>query len=383
MEVTAITRNEVTGVFGGKVTKPSSFATKMKTKLKRASNVNKGKMMENKARTFVDVSNGQLQRVSKKKQVIKPTIKESTYDLSKLKTEVDLLLESKLPQGVSDIDADERDYFNEPTYAQDIMRYLSVRESYFVVPRNYLDGKEVTHVMRSVLVDWLVQVQDHLKLMQETLHLTVAMVSHVLHRHAVPVNQLQLVGVTCLMVAAKYHERFAPEIDDLVRLTDNTYTYDDVVRMELVVLRVLRFELYIPLPCVFLDRFLKLVKDEEQVSLVCRYLLDLGLCDASLVVFPASIQAAGVLALARRLVAAHLGDTDEWTKTDAYYTGYLATELFPVMRRYIKLLQRAPTSKQQGAKNKYSSRSRYQAIAKSDIVASRSNLNRVLEAIAE
>jgi len=379
MEVITYATDQTAGGVGKM--KTTSFASKMKTKLRRAT-ASKTKLADQKTASFADVSNGQTQRQTQKTvKVLKPTIKESTYDLSKLKTEVELMLDSKLPAGVKDIDADEVDYFNEPTYAQDIMSYLRAQEQYFVIPRNYLDGKEVTHVMRSVLVDWLLQVQDHLDLQQETVHLAVSMVNHFLHRRIISVNKIQLMGVTCLLIAAKYVERFAPEIEDLVRLTDNTYKYADLIQMELVVLKVLRYELYMSTPCVFLDRFLKLVKNEEQVSVLCRYLLDLSLADPTCAVYPGSIMAAGALALARTMVATEQGTSDEWTYTDAYYTGYLGNELLPVMRRYVKLLQRLSLSKQQGAKAKYSSRSRFQAIAKSDMVTSQPNLNRILEAL--
>ena len=49
---------------------------------------------------------------------------------------------------------------------------------------------------------------------------------------------------------------FRAQINKLIRLTDDTYTYDQVIKMELVVLRVLNFRLARPTPTVFLDRVL-------------------------------------------------------------------------------------------------------------------------------
>ena len=42
------------------------------------------------------------------------------------------------------------------------------------------DQKEVNERMRSILVDWLVQVHDKFRLLQETLYLTVAFVDRYL-----------------------------------------------------------------------------------------------------------------------------------------------------------------------------------------------------------
>ena len=46
-------------------------------------------------------------------------------------------------------------------------------------------------------------------------------------------EQLQLVGVTCMFIASKYEEMYAPEISDFVYITDNTYTKHQILEMEM------------------------------------------------------------------------------------------------------------------------------------------------------
>ena len=41
-------------------------------------------------------------------------------------------------------------------------------------------------------------------------------------------SRLQLVGVTCLLLAAKYEEIYAPNIEEFCYITDNTYSRGDV-----------------------------------------------------------------------------------------------------------------------------------------------------------
>jgi len=389
---------------------PKSFAKKMKTKLTKARN-SRSKIHADDAdakkngirHTFSDVSNGQGLNEPQNVKVIKPTWKPAGV------TRVAVVAPSRkvvhkpvelcpqiaepavpvdqgeadfsfrilgVPAGVVDIDASERDCFKEPVYAEDVMAYLREQEHKYVVPRSYLDGKAVTHSMRTVLVDWLTQVQDHLGLDQETLHLAILLVDHFFHRKAVSVAKVQLVGITCLFVAAKYIERFAPEVKDLVRLTDNTYTYEQVIRMELVVLKVMRFELHMPEPTVFLNRFLDIEPVSEEVRQLSNYLLDLSLPDPTCVTFPSSIKAAAAVALARRIFNQNVVT---WSKTMGWYTGYMSESLlYPVMRRYITLLQRLPTSKQQGAYNKYCSRSKHGAVAKAPELYPTGLLNKIL-----
>jgi len=74
---------------------------------------------------------------------------------------------------------------------------------------------EVTPQMRAILTDWLIQVQVqnvHEELCQQTLHLAVAFIDKFLVVKGVKLQLLQILGITCLFIAAKYVERFPPEV---------------------------------------------------------------------------------------------------------------------------------------------------------------------------
>lgn len=49
---------------------------------------------------------------------------------------------------------------------------------------------------------------------------------------------MQLVGVAALFVASKYEELYPPEVHDFVYITDNTYTKDEILKMEKFMLKV-------------------------------------------------------------------------------------------------------------------------------------------------
>ena len=67
-------------------------------------------------------------------------------------------------------------------------------------------------------------------------------------------SKLQLVGVTSMLLASKYEEMYAPEINDFVYITDNAYTKSDIRKMECLILKKLDFNLGRPLPLHFLRR---------------------------------------------------------------------------------------------------------------------------------
>ena len=60
--------------------------------------------------------------------------------------------------------------------------------------------------------------QDHLELQNSTLHLAVNILDKFLSTQTLSVSKLQLVGVTCLFIAAKYLERFPPQVSAMEML---------------------------------------------------------------------------------------------------------------------------------------------------------------------
>jgi len=56
----------------------------------------------------------------------------------------------------------------------------------------------------------------------------VSYIDRYLSTHPVMRSRLQLVGVTCLLLAAKYEEIYAPNIEEFCYITDNTYSRGDV-----------------------------------------------------------------------------------------------------------------------------------------------------------
>ena len=93
-----------------------------------------------------------------------------------------------------------------------------------------------------MLVDWLTQVQHHLKLSEETLYRTVIILDTVLWQRSVEPNILQLVGITALLLASKLEEYYPVELPKLIHLTENSYRKKEVIEMEKTILMVLEFK---------------------------------------------------------------------------------------------------------------------------------------------
>lgn len=160
---------------------------------------------------------------------------------------------------------------------------------------------DINAKMRAILIDWLTEVHLKFELMPETLYLTINIVDRFLSMKVVPRRELQLVGISSMLLASKYEEIWAPEVslvlldttthwlynipsfslvifnnhiasvnvmlqvNDFVCISDNAYVKTQILAMEKTILGKLGWYLTVPTPYVFLVRYIKasLPADEE------------------------------------------------------------------------------------------------------------------------
>merc|ERR1712088_724806 len=205
------------------------------------------------------------------------------------------------------------------------MRMLERKQS---VKKNYLETSKVTGVilpkMRSVLVDWLVEVHQQFSLLQETLFLAVAILDRYMQERAEKVERkkLQLVGVTSMFIAAKYEEMYAPEIGDFVYITDNAYSESQIREQEVEMIKHLNFCLERPLPLHFLRRFSKVAQVDTTIHNLAKYLMELAIVEYKFCHVPPSKLAAASLAIS---MMAYENDGNVtlqqlWNSTIEHYT---------------------------------------------------------------
>ncbi|GFS42148.1 cyclin-dependent protein kinase 3;2 [Actinidia rufa] len=121
--------------------------------------------------------------------------------------------------------------------------------------------KDINPAMRDILLDWLVEVAEEYKLVSDTLYLTVSYVDRFLSHHFVNRNKLQLLGISCMLIASKYEEISPPHVEDFCYITDNTYSKEEVVSMERDVLIFLNYEMSTPTIKTFLRIFTRAAQE--------------------------------------------------------------------------------------------------------------------------
>ncbi|KAJ8736648.1 hypothetical protein PYW08_007304 [Mythimna loreyi] len=98
--------------------------------------------------------------------------------------------------------------------------------------------------MRAILLDWLNEVCEVYKLHRETFHLTVDYVDRYLsNTEDVQKGRLQLIGITCLFIAAKVEEVYPPKIGEFAYVTDGACTTDEILLEELLILKILSWSI--------------------------------------------------------------------------------------------------------------------------------------------
>ena len=153
--------------------------------------------------------------------------------------------------------------------------------------------KEINSQMRSILIDWIIDVHFKFSFTDETLFMTVLIIDRYLSICQISRNKFQLLGITALMIACKHEEIDVPKIDDFIYITDNAYVRDEVMKMENDVLSLLNFSLLYPSPIKFFE-YLSLHFNFDKVKhMMGKYLMESFLLDTQINKYkPATISCA-------------------------------------------------------------------------------------------
>ncbi|KAG5919386.1 hypothetical protein E4U53_003997, partial [Claviceps sorghi] len=223
---------------------------------------------------------------------------------SKVQRELDeAKLEVQRTRSPDDIEEEMWDVSMVAEYGEEIFEYMRELEIKMQPNPHYMEMQtEIQWTMRSVLMDWLVQVHNRFSLLPETLFLTVNYIDRFLSCKIVSIGKLQLVGATAILVASKYEEINCPSLDEIVYMVDGGYTTEEILKAERFMLSMLSFELGWPGPMSFLRRVSKADDYDLDTRTLAKYFLELTIMDERFVASPPSLLAAGAHCLSRLIL---------------------------------------------------------------------------------
>ncbi|KAG2306018.1 hypothetical protein Bca52824_025766 [Brassica carinata] len=247
-------------------------------------------------------------------------------------------------------------------FASDIYEHLRLSEEKKRPAVDYMERVQpnINATMRTILIDWLVEVAEEFSLSPETLYLAVNCLDRYLSGNVITKANLQLLGVSCLMISEKYYDggvRVPRRAESFVYMTDDTYSRNELLEMESSVLSYLKFELTTPTAECFLSRFVRAAAQGEREdviplpSLLFESLASY-LCELSLL--------ASAVFLARYILHP-LGKP--WSSTLERYTRYRGKDLEACVKNLLQLCHESPSAHCVAVREKYS-QDKYECAAK-------------------
>ena len=178
-------------------------------------------------------------------------------------------------------------------YLNIIYYNLLKEEKQGIIPKpvyNYMnDQNDINEQMRSILIDWIIDVHFKFGFTDETLYMTVLIIDRYATIRQISRLNLQLVGITALMIACKHEEIDLPKIDDYLYITDNAYTKQDMVKMEYDILKALNFSLLYPSPIKFFEYLSVNFNFSKKLHCMGKYLMETFLIDIKNIKYKPSV----------------------------------------------------------------------------------------------
>merc|ERR1712039_821017 len=187
--------------------------------------------------------------------------------------------------------------------------------------------------------------------MGETLFLTVNIIDRYLSLKPVARKKLQLLGAVAMLIAAKFEEIDPPKAHEFSYLTNKTYSKKEILEFETVVLVTLDFQIAVPTPAHFFDRWQRANGCDSMHSALAQYALELALLHTRSLRYPPSVLVAASLLLSNEI----LGRRPAWPVAMAHSTRQTEASLAACIEELRGYFMAARSAKQQWVRRKYQS----------------------------
>ncbi|KAI3636488.1 hypothetical protein MIR68_005840, partial [Amoeboaphelidium protococcarum] len=312
-------------------------------------------------------SSGRRKAVEKENATAKAGVSSAVH-----KEEVGAESKKRLAPHWDDLDAEDAgDPLMASEYVVEIFDYLREQEPKFMPNPNYIDKHdELQWKMRSILIDWLVDVHLKFKMLPESLYLTINLIDRFMSVRTVAMNKLQLVGITAMFIAGKVEEIYPPQLSQYVYISAGGYSHEEICKAERYMLSSLNFKVHSPDPINFLRRCSKADDFDIEARTLAKYLLEITLLDEWFLACAPSLRAASSLYLARVMLDRKKG---KWDANLIHYSGYEISDMKPCVLQMMHFLSAKKDFK--AIFNKYAAK-RFMKCSKfvADWVTSRSEL---------
>ncbi|XP_074658754.1 G1/S-specific cyclin-D2-like [Tubulanus polymorphus] len=183
-----------------------------------------------------------------------------------------------------------------------LQNLISLEEKYTVTfPYFKCVQTDLKPYMRKMVSTWMLEVCEEQRTEEEVFPLAMNYMDRFLSTTNIHKTQLQVLGTTCLFIASKLKDTIPLTAEQLVKYTDNSVSFDELMDWELLVVTKLRWDLSSVTAHDFLDQLLcrlPIVDNDQLLSIKRHAQTFIALCatDSNFILSPPSMIAGASIA---------------------------------------------------------------------------------------
>jgi hypothetical protein len=163
------------------------------------------------------------------------------------------------------------------------------------------DMRSINERHRGVVVEWLSYINHYFNQSNETLFMCINIMDRYISKKKISLDIYQLVGISSYLIASKYEDTDIPSIDELIYISKNIYTYNDIVSMEKKILVALNFDIFSVSSYQFYSYFYFISSiNNKKLFHLGHLILEICLLNIDIMTYNQSLLAIGALLVAKK-----------------------------------------------------------------------------------
>ena len=187
----------------------------------------------------------------------------TTFEKESNETEKELLIQEEVSSYNSNIENNSNNIFinkiNESSNKFLFKAYLTPKDKLFYDEELILDNKikelhqqktdylnyqpDLSIKKRFILFDWIMEVTSYFNFKRKTYYSCINLIELFFSKCKVSTNEIQLIGITCLLISAKNEESTIPDLSYFVLACNNSYSKTEIINQETIILKALNWKI--------------------------------------------------------------------------------------------------------------------------------------------
>ena len=163
------------------------------------------------------------------------------------------------------------------------------------------DIKSINERHRGVVIEWLSYINHYFNQSNETLFMCINIMDRYISKKKISLDIYQLVGISSYLIASKYEDTETPSIEELIYISKNIYSHNDIISMEKEILVALHFDIFSVSSYHFFSYFYFISSiNNKKLFHLGHLILEICLLNIELMTYNQSLLAIGALLVAKK-----------------------------------------------------------------------------------